>query len=91
MKFELSETPTAENTSKIEKEAVMLTKQKEVEGTTPILKIRVNGLPYYHFNTGVFDEELATRNSTVKVGGKTFYLGKFNKRIKTRMNLNSKV
>jgi hypothetical protein len=90
MKFELSENPTTENTSAIEREAVMLTKQKEIAGTTPILKIKVNGLPYYHFNTGVFDEELATRNSTVKVGGKVFYLGKVDKRMKVRMNLNSK-
>ena len=91
MKFEISETPTLENTSTIEKEAVMMSANKELKGTTKVLKVKINGEPFYHFSLGEFDDELATKSSSVKIGGKTFYKGKIDKRMKVRLSLNSLV
>lgn len=87
--YEISETPQVEDTSLIENEALKLQPQKEIKGATPILKIQIDGEPFYHFSLGEFDNELATRSSFVRVGSKVFYKGIQNKRLKTRLNLKS--
>lgn len=82
--FELTETPTLENiptlTSKVKSTS-------KVRNTTKILKIKLNNKPYYHFSLVEFDNEIATRNKSVVVGGKRFYEGITNKRMKTRLSL----
>ena len=86
-KFEISETPQVENTSLIEQEGLKVGKVNEVVGTTSILKILINGEPYYNFSSVVFNEELATKNNFVKIGSKTFYKGLKNSRMKNRLKL----
>ena len=88
-KFELSETPELENTSLIEKEGLEVGKQEEIVGTTSILKIVINGEPYYHFSTVSFDSELATKDNFVRIGSKVFYKGLQNRRMKNRLKLKS--
>ena len=90
-KFEISENPTIENTSTLES-TVKPTEKVEVtpiKGNTKILKIKVNGTPFYHFSSIEFNSEIATRDSNVVVGGKRFYQGIIDKRMITRLKLAS--
>lgn len=88
--FKISETPTLENTSLIEKEGLQVGKQKEVKGTTKILKVTLNGEPYYHFSTVEFNSEIATKDNFIRIGNKVFYKGLVNKKIKNRLKLSNK-
>ena len=90
-KFEISENPTIENTAALEA-TVKPTVQQEVssiKGNTKVLKIKINGQPFYHFSNVEFDSELATKNSNVVVGGKRFYKGLTDRRMITRLKLSS--
>ena len=74
MKFELSEVPQVENTEIIEKEAVIkIVKEKSL--TRKIIKVLLNGDPYYNFPVGEFNEELATKNEFFKLGNKPYAKG----------------
>jgi len=86
-KFEISENPTIENTATLE--ANVKQEVAPIKGNTKILKIKINGQPFYHFSSVVFDSELATKNSNVVVGGKRFYKGLTDRRMITRLKLNS--
>ena len=90
-KFEISENPTIENTATLEATIKPAVKQEvtPIKGNTKILKVKINGVPFYHFSSCMFDETIATRNSDVVIGGKRFYEGIDNKRMITRMNLTS--
>jgi len=89
--FELSETPKLENTSSIIKDGmkIKVNTTPKVTGKTKVLKIMVNGHPFYHFVKGEFDVELANRSQDVIVGGKRFYHGNVNNSMRIRMRLNS--
>ena len=90
-KFEISENPTIENTAALEA-TVKPTVQQEVssiKGNTKVLKIKINGQPFYHFSNVEFDSELATKNSNVVVGGKRFYKGLTDRGMITRLKLSS--
>jgi hypothetical protein len=88
-KFEISENPTIENTTALEANAPKVSKPEQgiIKGKTKMLKIKVNGQPYYHFSSVEFNSEIATRNSNVVVGGKRFYEGIIDKRMVSRLNL----
>ena len=88
-KFEISETPTVENVSSIIKDAMKIksVEQPKVTGRTNVLKIMLSGTPFYHFSKGEFNDELATRQQDVVVGGKRFYMGLKNNSMHTRMKL----
>lgn len=87
-KFELSQTPTLENTTAIINEAKKIkSASKTITGRTSILKIMLDGVPFYHFSSKEFDNELATRDQDVVVGGKRFYMGVKNNSMHTRMKL----
>ena len=90
-KFEISENPTIENTTALERIAKTFVKQEvtPIKGNTKILKIKINGKPFYHFSSVEFDSELATKNSNVVVGGKRFYEGLTDRRMITRLKLSS--
>lgn len=88
-KFELPETPQLEDTLFIEQEGLEVGKVEEIIGTTSILKITINGEPYYHFSTVNFDSELATKDNFIRVGSKVFYKGLVNRRMKNRLKLKS--
>lgn len=90
-KFEITEAPTLENTSTIEMEGLIIGKQPDITGTTPILKVTVNGEPFYHFSLGLFDTELATKDSSIVIGEKRFYKGLKDRRMKNRLKLKSLV
>jgi hypothetical protein len=90
-KFEISENPTIENTTALEA-SITPTVKKEVssiKGNTKVLKIKVNGEPFYHFSSCEFDSELATKDSDVIIGGKRFYKGLVDRRMITRLKLTS--
>lgn len=88
-KFVISELPTVENTSFIEKEAKKIVKKSptKVKGTTSVLKVILNGDPFYHFASKEFDTELATKAQSAVIGGKTFYLGLKNNSMHTKRRL----
>ena len=90
-KFEISENPTLENTSLLEAMAPKVSKPEQgvIKGKTKVLKIKINGKPFYHFSSVEFNDEIATRNSNVVVGGKRFYEGIIDKRMISRLNLAS--
>lgn len=87
--YELSEQPELEDVSLIEKEGLQIRTSEDidVEGKTPILKVMVNKVPYYHFRTVDVDLELVNKNSFIIFGGKTFYKGLKNIKIHSRLNL----
>jgi len=89
--FEISESPVLENTSSIVEEGMKIKaeEQPKIKGRTSVLKILVNQQPYYHFSNVEFNSELATRNSSVVVGGKRFYEGIKNNAMHTRLKLSS--
>lgn len=89
-KFEISETPTVENTTLLEKESLNVGKVNEIKGSTKLLKMTLNGEPYYHFSTVEFNNEIATKDSFIKIGNKVFYKGLVNKRMKNRLKLSNK-
>ena len=88
MKFELSETPQVENTEVIEKEAITVS-SPEVKNpnSKSVVKIMLEGEPYYNFCSGLFNDELATRNEFFKIGNKTYYKGVENNRSHPQMKL----
>ena len=90
-KFEISENPTIENTRYLEELTKAFAKKEvtPIKGNTKILKIKINGKPFYHFSSVEFDSELATKNSDVVVGGKRFYEGLTDRRMITRLKLSS--
>ena len=90
-KFEISENPTIENTSALEANVKPIVKQEvsSIKGNTKVLKIKINGQPFYHFSSVEFNDEIATKNSNVVVGGKRFYQGLTDKRMITRLKLSS--
>ena len=90
-KFEISENPTIENTAALEANVKPIVKQEvsPIKGNTKILKIKINGQPFYHFSSVEFNDEIATKNSNVVVGGKRFYQGLTDKRMITRLKLSS--
>jgi len=90
-KFEISENPTIENTAALEANVKPIVKQEvsPIKGNTKILKIKINGQPFYHFSSVEFNDEIATRNSNVVIGGKRFYQGLTDKRMITRLKLSS--
>ena len=90
-KFEISENPTIENTAALEATVKPIVKQEvsPIKGNTKILKIKINGQPFYHFSSVEFNDEIATRNSNVVIGGKRFYQGLTDKRMITRLKLSS--
>jgi hypothetical protein len=47
----------------------------------------VGDVPFYHFSNTEFDSELASRNQSVVVGQKRFYLGLKNNSMHIRMRL----
>tara|TARA_R110001606_G_scaffold64061_2_gene148914 strand:+ start:193 stop:474 length:282 start_codon:yes stop_codon:yes gene_type:complete len=90
-KFEISENPTIENTAALEANVKPIVKQEvsPIKGNTKVLKIKINGQPFYHFSSVEFNDEIATRNSNVVIGGKRFYQGLTDKRMITRLKLSS--
>tara|TARA_R110001583_G_scaffold85129_2_gene223196 strand:+ start:193 stop:474 length:282 start_codon:yes stop_codon:yes gene_type:complete len=90
-KFEISENPTIENTAALEANVKPIVKQEvsSIKGNTKVLKIKINGQPFYHFSSVEFNDEIATRNSNVVIGGKRFYQGLTDKRMITRLKLSS--
>ena len=89
-KFELSETPTLENTTAIINDAKKITSTpKTITGKTSVLKIMLNKTPFYHFVNKEFDSELATRQQDVVIDGKRFYMGLKNNSMHTRLRLAS--
>lgn len=90
-KFEISENPTVENVDSIVKDAMEIktVEQPKITGRTSVLKIMLSGEPFYHFSKGEFNEELATRQQDVVVGGKRFYKGLKNNSMHTRLRLSS--
>ena len=90
-KFEISENPTIENTAALEANVKPIVKQEvsPIKGNTKVLKIKINGQPFYHFSSVEFNDEIATKNSNVVVGGKRFYQGLTDKRMITRLKLSS--
>ena len=91
--FELSESPSLENTSSIVKSGMKIKtiEQPRVTGRTKVLKIVLGSTPYYHFSNVEFDDELATRKQDVVVGGKRFYMGLKNNSMHAKMKLTSLV
>ena len=87
-KFEISETPTIENTTALEASTIKR-EVTPIKGNTKILKIKINGRPFYHFSSCDFDSELATKESDVVISGKRFYQGKVDRRMITRLSLTS--
>ena len=89
--FEISENPTVENVSSIVKEGMKIksVEQPKITGKTNVLKIMLSGKPFYHFSKGEFNDELATRQQDVVIGGKRFYMGLKNNSMHTRMKLTS--
>jgi hypothetical protein len=85
--FEITETPTLENTSTIEKTAKKQKVGKKIN--TNILKLTLNGEPYFHFAKVEFDSEIATKNQDIVVSGKRYYKGIKNLRLKNQMKLSS--
>lgn len=90
MKFELSEVPEVENTEVIEKEATKVSVQEQKPLTKSVVKMVLNGDPYYHFVKGEFNGELATRNEFFKLGNKTYYKGLINNKSHITRRLNNK-
>ena len=89
-KFELSETPTLENTTAIINDAKKITSTpKTITSKTSILKVMLNNTPFYHFVNKEFDSELATRQQDVVIDGKRFYMGLKNNSMHTRLRLAS--
>ena len=91
--FEISETPTIENPTSLLKDAMDIKAPTvpAITGKTGVLKIMIDGAPFYHFNNRDFDSELATRKQDVVVNGKRFYMGLKNTSRHTRMKLRSAV
>jgi len=89
-KFEISETPTVEDTDEIITNGMKINKKSNTTFSkhTRVLKIMVGGVPFYHFNHKEFDSELATRKQDVVVGGKRFYMGLKNNSMHARLKLN---
>jgi hypothetical protein len=89
--FEISEKATIENTSALEAAAasIVTTEAPAITGKTTILKILLNGNPYYHFSTVEFDNELATRDEFIRVSGKSFYKGLKSSKRHARLKLKS--
>ena len=89
--FEISENATIENTATIEAAAasIVTNEAPAITGKTTILKILLNGAPYYHFSTVEFDNELATRDEYVRVSGKSFYKGLKSSKRHARLKLKS--
>ena len=89
--FEISENATIENTAALEAAAAtIVTKEAPtITGKTTILKILLNGNPYYHFSTVEFDNELATRDEYVVVSGRSFYKGLKSSKRHARLKLKS--
>jgi hypothetical protein len=89
--FEISEKATIENTAALEAAAATIatTEAPAITGKTTILKILLNGSPYYHFSTVEFDNELATRDEFVRVSGKSFYKGLKSSKRHARLKLKS--
>ena len=87
--FEITEKPTLENTSKIENKGLKIKKPQFTLGKTSILKIMVDGKPFYHFLKGEFDNELATQNLSMVVSGKRFYRGLKNNSMMVRLRLST--
>ena len=89
-KFELSESPTLENTSSIIKDGMKIkSTPKSITGKTSVLKVMLNSTPFYHFVNKEFDSELATRQQDVVIDGKRFYMGLKNNSMHTRLRLAS--
>ena len=89
-KFELSESPTLENTSSIIEDGMKIkSTPKAITGKTSVLKVMLNKTPFYHFVNKEFDSELATRQQDVVIGGKRFYMGLKNNSMHTRLRLTS--
>ena len=89
--FEISEKATIENTTTLEAAAasIVTNEAPAITGKTTILKILLNGSPYYHFSTVEFDNELATRDEYVVVSGKSFYKGLKSSKRHARLKLKS--
>ena len=88
--LDIPEEPQVEDTTHIEEEAHEIVKPvTEITGNTSILKIKVNGNPYYHFKKDSFDTELAKKNKSIYIQGKHFYEGKKDNGMFSRMNLKS--
>jgi hypothetical protein len=87
--FNISETPVLENVNSILEEGskIKTVEQPKIKGNTRILKIMVGDVPFYHFSNTEFDNELASRNQSVVVGQKRFYLGLKNNSMHVRMRL----
>lgn len=90
-KFEISENPTIENTAALEATITPTVKREvtPIKGNTKVIKIKINGKPFYHFSSCEFDSELATKDSDVVISGKRFYKGLVDRRMITRLNLTS--
>lgn len=88
-KFELSETPTLENTTAIINDAKKIKAPKSTTSKTSVLKVMLNSTPFYHFVNKEFDSELATRKQDVVIDGKRFYMGLKNNSMHTRLRLTS--
>jgi len=87
--FELSESPTLENTAAIVKAGMKIqtVEQPKISGRTKILKIILGTTPFYHFSNVEFDDELATRKQDIVIGGKRFYMGLKNNSMHAKMKL----
>jgi hypothetical protein len=90
--FEITETPTLENTTTIEKQALKIKAKKQTTtlGKKNILKIMVNGKPYYHFLKDSFNSELVNRNNII-LRGKRYYEGIINNSMHSKSKLTSLV
>ena len=83
--FEITENPTLENTLTIEKSAKKQMVVKKINAN--ILKLTLNGEPYFHFAKVEFDDEIATKNYNVVVKGKRYYKGIKDLRLKNQIKL----
>ena len=89
--FEISENATIENTTALEAATATITPNAApaITGKTKILKILLDGSPYYHFSSCEFDNELATRDEYVVVSGRSFYKGLKSSKRHARLKLKS--
>jgi len=86
----MNEEPQIEDTTEIERQAHEIVKPpKKVLGETPILKITLDGKPYYHFQSQNFDSKLAQKDDSMVIQGKYFYKGKHDNGQHSKMNLKS--
>jgi hypothetical protein len=85
--FELSEKPQLENVDELEKSTITPHNEVEIEGKSPILKIVLSGVAYYHFRSVEIDHKIVNMKSYVCIGGKTFYKATKDIKIHSRKNL----